>query len=71
VKNDGSQNSKTESRARRQRPFFCNAISHQDTKTLSYTKGFIKNKSFVPLCLGGINKENKNAGIKRNHQKVQ
>jgi len=27
--------------------------SHEDTKTQSYTKGFIKNKSFVPLCLCG------------------
>jgi hypothetical protein len=51
--------------------FSCHKISHQDTKTLSYTGGFIKNKSLVPLCPGGINKENKNAGIKRNHQKVQ
>jgi hypothetical protein len=40
-------------------------------KTQSYTKGFTKNKFLVSLCLGGISKESKNAGIKRNHQKVQ
>ncbi len=33
--------------------FSCSEISHQDTKTRSYTKSFIKNKSLVPLCLGG------------------
>ena len=41
--------------------FSCYAVSHQDTKTLSFTKGFIKNKPLVPWCLGGINKESKNA----------
>ena len=41
--------------------FSYHAISHKDTKTLSFTNGFIKNKSLVPLCPGGINKESKNA----------
>ncbi len=41
--------------------FSCHAVSHKDTKTLSFTKGFIKNKSLVPLCLSGISKESKNA----------
>jgi hypothetical protein len=51
--------------------FSYHAVSHQDTKTLSFIKGFIKNKSLVPWCLSGISKESKNARIKRYYQKVQ